>query len=247
MRTGHPSFGGNYPMDVTFSLHNDWFKQKAASDIAIYEASLSQGIKKTILTRVFKQDDYYPAFNKIKNPVYPTSVPLSNVPYYGKGPFSISVTYVLAVYTYGGATVVDNGVSLVNHETQPPGQIAWNTLIELNYAFSGLKFPPCNENSPTPTPPPPAPILYLGNGAPPPPPTRKRKMCCDCNTIASIVEAQFLGNIKLFEDLKNHIDQRFKEEIAIHGKQLEALEVDLQPIMDRINETESNLWNGIKR
>ena len=93
MRTGHPSFGGNYPMDVTFSLHNDWFKQKAASDIAIYEASLSQGIKKTILTRVFTRDDYYPAFNYIKNPVYPTSVAMSNVAYYGKGPFSISVTY----------------------------------------------------------------------------------------------------------------------------------------------------------
>lgn len=86
---------------------------------------------------------------------------------------------------------------------------------------------------------------YLGIAAPPPP---KRKMnCCDCNTISSIIEAHLIAQLKpLGEQLKDHIDQRTKEEIEIHRQQLEALEVDLQPVIDRINETEKNLWNGIE-
>ncbi len=94
-------------------------------------------------------------------------------------------------------------------------------------------------STPTPTPK----ILFLGNAAPPPPPPKKMN-CCDCNTIATIIESQMMARDKLFENLKDHIDQRIKEEIVIHGKQLEALEVDLQPVIDRINESESNLWNG---
>ena len=96
----------------------------------------------------------------------------------------------------------------------------------------------------------PPPRLYLGSSTPPPPRSRrKRKMCCDCNTIASIMEAQFIGQIKLFELLKDHIDQRIKEEIVIHQKQLEALDFEdaLKVILERVNESESNLWSGIKQ
>jgi len=85
---------------------------------------------------------------------------------------------------------------------------------------------------------------FVGIASPPPP---KKMNCCDCNTIATIIESQLVQRDKLFEDIKNHIDQRIKEEIAIHAKQLEALEIDLQPIIDRINESENNLWNGPKR
>jgi len=91
---------------------------------------------------------------------------------------------------------------------------------------------------------------YGGLSSPPPPPRLgRKKMCCDCNTIASIMEAQFLGQIKLFELLKDHIDQRIKEEINIHQKQLEALDFEdaLKVILDRVNKTESNLWNGIEQ
>ena len=86
-------------------------------------------------------------------------------------------------------------------------------------------------------------IIYSGVSSPPPPPP-KNMNCCDYNTIATIIESQMMARDKLFENLKDHIDQRIKEEITIHGKQLEALEVDLQPVIDRINESESNLWNG---
>jgi len=99
---------------------------------------------------------------------------------------------------------------------------------------------------PTTVEPPSAPQLFLGTAAPPPPPP-KNMNCCDCNTIASIIESQMIARDKLFENIKDHIDQRIKEEITIHGKQLEALEVDLQPVIDRINKVEKNLWNGVEQ
>lgn len=95
--------------------------------------------------------------------------------------------------------------------------------------------------------PPPAPSLsltYLGTASPPPPPP-KNMDCCDCNTIATIIADQMADQFRLFESIKDHIDLRTKEEIQISRKQLEALEIDLQPILDRLNEVEKNLWNGI--
>lgn len=87
---------------------------------------------------------------------------------------------------------------------------------------------------------------YLGTASPPPPPPKK--MCgCDCNTIASIIADQMANQFRLFESIKDHIDSRTKEEIQIFREQLEALEIDLQPIIDRLNEIERNLWNGIPK
>jgi translation elongation factor EF-Ts len=78
-------------------------------------------------------------------------------------------------------------------------------------------------------------------------------MCCDCNTIASIVEkqsiAQLVAQQKLFEDLKDHIDKRALEIIIKDLEHLKALDFEqfLKAIMQRINESEANLWNGAPR
>jgi hypothetical protein len=93
----------------------------------------------------------------------------------------------------------------------------------------------------------PPPKIYLGSAAPPPPPP-KNMNCCDCNTIATIVEDKVLKSLKpSVEDLKDHIDRRSEELAIIHQKQLEAQEIDLRPIVKRLNEVERNLWNGILR
>ncbi|MDF0553884.1 hypothetical protein [Kamptonema sp. UHCC 0994] len=92
---------------------------------------------------------------------------------------------------------------------------------------------------------------FFGGGSPPPP--RRKKECdcmdcgCNCNDIATMIARQLAEESRLFEGLKDHIDRRVKEEITIHAKQLEAMTVDLQPIMDRVNEVENNLWNGIRK
>lgn len=88
---------------------------------------------------------------------------------------------------------------------------------------------------------------YLGGAAPPPLPPKKNMDCCDCNTIATIIADQMANQFRLFESIKDHIDLRTKEEIQIYREQLEALEIDLQPIIDRLNEVERSLWNGIPK
>jgi hypothetical protein len=96
-------------------------------------------------------------------------------------------------------------------------------------------------------------IVLNGTASPPPPPPPENMCGCDCNTIATIIESQFANQLanesKLFENLKDHIDQRVRELITIHQKQLEALDFEeaLKFILARINESENNLWNGIKR
>lgn len=89
-------------------------------------------------------------------------------------------------------------------------------------------------------PPPPSPSLG-GNASPPPP---GKNMCgCDCNTIATIVEDKIAGRDKL---IKDHIDQRTIEELKAVNKMLQGMKIDLnlQPIIDRLNQVEANLWNG---
>ncbi len=90
---------------------------------------------------------------------------------------------------------------------------------------------------------------FSGGNAPPPPDKREKDcMCgCDCNDIATMIQRQLAEQAALFEGVKDHIDRRVKEEITAHGKQLEAMSLDLQPMMDRLNQIESNLWNGIKQ
>jgi len=99
----------------------------------------------------------------------------------------------------------------------------------------------------------PPPPIYRGGGVPPPSNRRKEMQCCNCNDIATIVENQAIVQLraqqKLVEDLKNHIDARALEIIIKNLEHLKALNFEdfLKVILNRINETESNLWNGINQ
>jgi hypothetical protein len=71
-------------------------------------------------------------------------------------------------------------------------------------------------------------------------------MCgCDCNTIATIIEERLAAQNK---PIKDHIDQRTIEQLRAINKMLQGMtiDLDLQPVIDRINEVEANLWNGPK-
>ncbi len=93
-------------------------------------------------------------------------------------------------------------------------------------------------------PPSPSPSPSLGGNASPPPPPGKQDMCgCDCNTIATIIEERLASQNK---PIKDHIDQRTIEQLKAINKMLQgmAIDLDLQPVIDRLNELEANLWNG---
>ncbi len=161
-----------------------------------------------------------------------------------KGQWVLTQQYIDPSFNYGVSSGQDfkEALSYDKDRVQmcPGGIVRWTRFIKNNGSnipltfFQAYGFPYNNK------------IIYTGTASPPPP-LPKNMNCCDCNTIATIIESQMMARDKLFENLKDHIDQRIKEEITIHGKQLEALEVDLQPVIDRINESENNLWNGIKR
>jgi hypothetical protein len=98
---------------------------------------------------------------------------------------------------------------------------------------------PASKNPPSPTPN----LIYKGTASPPPPPGKK--MCgCDCNTIATIIEERLAAQNK---PIKDHIDQRTIEQLKAINKMLQGMtiDLDLQPVIDRINEVEANLWNGL--
>lgn len=86
------------------------------------------------------------------------------------------------------------------------------------------------------------PLVYRGTAAPPPPPPKKMN-CCDCNTIATIIEERLAQENK---PIKDHIDQRTIEQLRSINKMLQGMTIDLnlQPVIDRLNEVEANLWNG---
>jgi hypothetical protein len=149
------------------------------------------------------------------------------------------------VWEYWGLKT-DIYASLEKESTiSPRGIVAFNASLTNGY-FYGASSGYTIYSIVTQWQPSPSSSPYLGNGSSPP--LGKNKMCCDCNTIATIVEfknLEFLAKLqKLFENVKDHVDQRTKEEVNIHAKQLESLELDLQPILNRLNEAESNLWNG---
>lgn len=89
------------------------------------------------------------------------------------------------------------------------------------------------------------PKLFLGTAAPPPPLPPKKMDCCDCNTIATIIEERLASQNK---PIKDHIDQRTIEQLQAINKMLQGMKIDLdlQPVIDRLNEVEANLWNGPK-
>lgn len=91
-----------------------------------------------------------------------------------------------------------------------------------------------------------SPSPSLGGNASPPPPPGKNMCGCDCNTIATIVEDKIYG---LDEGIKSHIDQRTIEELKAVNKMLQGMQMnlDLKPVIDRLNQVEANLWNGVGR
>jgi len=98
----------------------------------------------------------------------------------------------------------------------------------------------CFAASPSPSP---SPSPSFGGNAAPPPPPRKNMNCCDCNTIATIIEERLASQNK---PIKDHIDQRTIEQLKTINKMLQGMtiDLDLQPVIDRLNEVEANLWNG---
>lgn len=130
-----------------------------------------------------------------------------------------------------------------------------NTIIGINRftVADGICYLPDNKTAP----PlalqiPEKPKIYLGTAAPPPPPPKDMD-CCDCNTIATIVENQSVQQIRaqeqLIEQLKDHIDKRVLEIIHQDLEHLRALNFEdfLKAIIKRLNEVESNLWNGVQQ
>jgi len=77
--------------------------------------------------------------------------------------------------------------------------------------------------------------------------------CCSCNDVATIVENQGITQLeaqkKLVENLKDHIDKRALEIIIKDLEHLKALDFEefIKMLLRRINESESNIWNGIKQ
>lgn len=183
-------------------------------------------------------------FGKYGNQFGWQTIWLPSVP--SKGEWVRTQQYIYPSFNYGVSNGRDFKEALGYDKDRvdmcPGGIVRWVRFIKNGVEFNGSNIPQTffeaygfpRDNK-----------IYLGT-APPPPPPHKKMDCCDCNTIATIIESQMIARDKLFENIKDHIDQRIKEEIAAHGKQLEALEVDLQPVIDRINESENNLWNGIK-
>lgn len=90
-------------------------------------------------------------------------------------------------------------------------------------------------------------ILLLGTAAPPPPPP-KDMPCCDCNVIATIIAENAIAELKQHEATREHIDRRTIEGLREINKMLQGMNfsLNLQPIIDRLNELEANLWNGLK-
>ena len=91
---------------------------------------------------------------------------------------------------------------------------------------------------------------YSGGNAPPPPDKREKDcMCCDCNDIATMIARQLAESSSQIESLKDFIQKTAIEQVQLNQKQLQAISIDLdlQPVVNRINEVENNLWNGIRK
>ena len=128
------------------------------------------------------------------------------------------------------------GANALDQAVGPESEAISGSFFTVDNATRARCFaaPPSPSPSPSPS--------FGGNAAPPPPP--RKNMCgCDCNTIATIIEERLAGQNK---PIKDHIDQRTIEQLKAINKMLQgmSIDLDLQPVIDRINEVEANLWNG---
>lgn len=90
------------------------------------------------------------------------------------------------------------------------------------------------------------PPVYLGTATPPPPPP-KNMNCCDCNTIATILAEQAIVEIRQHQATRDLIDRRTLDGLREINKMLQNMQInlDLKPVIDRLNQLEANLWNGL--
>ena len=73
-------------------------------------------------------------------------------------------------------------------------------------------------------------------------------MGCDCTTTADLFAQLIFQQQKREDDLKEFIKKTALEHLEITKKMLANIELtaDYQQIIDRIEKTESTLWNGDK-
>jgi hypothetical protein len=71
--------------------------------------------------------------------------------------------------------------------------------------------------------------------------------CCDCNTIATIIAENAIAEIKQHQATRDLIDRRTLDGLREINKMLQGMQInlDLQPVIDRLNQLEANLWNGL--
>jgi len=64
-----------------------------------------------------------------------------------------------------------------------------------------------------------------------------------------MIARQLAESSSQIESLKDFIQKTAIEQVQLNQKQLQAISIDLdlQPVVNRINEVENNLWNGIRK
>jgi hypothetical protein len=141
-------------------------------------------------------------------------------------------------YLYDTVTSEESYATLEDYRRSANEWGAFNDYFTIDPATRSRCFSPSPSPSPSPS--------FGGNASPPPPPPRK--MCgCDCNTISSIMAEYMAEKQRLLDAIKLHVDQRTIEQLQQINKMLQDMNIDLdlQPVIDRLNQVEANLWNGI--
>lgn len=133
---------------------------------------------------------------------------------------------------YGGTS----GISFENAFVLAERSIESKPWLIIHEIKTEVRFPNCNlETFPLGVSSPPANKTKTNNGMDP--------CCIDYNVVATIIEDK-IANID--RDIKDHIDRRTIEELKAVNKMLQGMQIDLnlQPVIDRLNQVEANLWNG---
>lgn len=215
------------------------------------KTSSGKGERKT--TKISTNTTTITALGYSERKVFSYSNAFTNSPYFVTRSYHQGADgfYVNAVSVSGIEENIYRYIKSVSYDTEREGG-GEKRINQLFYNILGSNCASYNSPIPIPTPTPTKSKLYLGTAAPPPPPP-KDMTCCDCNTIATIVENQSVQQIRaqeqLLEQLKDHIDKRVLEIIYKDLEHLKALNFEdfLKAIIKRLNEVESNIWNGINQ
>ncbi|MEG4419392.1 hypothetical protein QUA70_12385 [Microcoleus sp. LAD1_D5] len=173
----------------------------------------------------------------------------ANVPYVGSFPLYRS-TWGEAGETYGGGAAgiryTEGRVSAIRAElnnywgADMINLLSWDVKYRYKIIYSSCPeiFSPFIIPSPL--------YIFYGTAAPPPPPPPNMN-CCSCNDIATILAENAIAEIKQHQATRDLIDRRTIEGLREINKMLQGMQInlDLQPIIDRLNQLEANLWNGL--